>query len=230
MTKAPQPGKVKTRLVPPLTSEEAAALNVCFLRDLSASISHACSKAPARAVAVFTPPDAVDAYQGILDPSFLLMRQRGEEFGDRLFFATQDLLRAGFESVCLINSDSPTVSAAVFAQAATALAEPTGRVVLGPALDGGYYLIGMRRLDRRLFEDIDWSTDRVYKQSRQRAGELGLPVYELPLSFDIDDGEGLRRVCTELLSNEATTKDVAIETRRFLSELKVKKPKLEIFA
>jgi uncharacterized protein len=219
MTKAPLPGKVKTRLVPPLTPEQAADLNVCFLRDLSAAIAQACAVAPARGVGVFTPSDAIDAYKTVLHPDFLMLPQRGESFGDRLFFAAEDLFRAGFASVCLINSDSPTVSASVFAEATNALAQPTQQVVLGPAEDGGYYLIGMTRLQRRLFEKIDWSTERVYEQTRQRADEIGLPVYELPVGFDVDDPEALKRLCKELLNEEGEAKNVAVKTRKFLSEL-----------
>src|SRR4029077_8331535 len=141
MTKAPQPGKVKTRLVPPLTLEEAARLNVCFLRDLSASISHACNEAPARGIGIFTPPDSFDVYETVLPADFFLIPQRGENFGDKLMFAAEDLFRAGFGAVCLINSDSPTVSASIFTEAATQLAQPAQQVVLGPADDGGYYLI-----------------------------------------------------------------------------------------
>lgn len=224
MTKAPQPRKVKTRLVPPLTPEEAAQLNVCFLRDLSTSISRACIEAPARGIGIFTPPDLFDVYETVLAPDFFLIPQRGENFGDRLIFAAEDLFRAGFGSVCLINSDSPTVSASVFTEAATELAQLVQQVVLGPADDGGYYLIGMTQLHRRLFEDIDWSTERVYRQTMERAHEIGLPVHELPVGLDIDDSAALAQLCRELLDNDAPSAGViAVETRKFLSELVAKK-------
>src|SRR3954447_10040498 len=140
MTKAPLPGKVKTRLSPPLTPEEAAELNACFLRDLSMSILHATETAPAQGVAVYTPAGEEKLYENILPKDFLLLPQRGDDFGERLIVAAHDLLAVGFESVCLINSDSPGVPAASFAEAANELAQPGDRVVLGPSDDGGYYL------------------------------------------------------------------------------------------
>ena len=134
MTKAPQAGRVKTRLVPPLTPEEAAELNKCFLRDTAAAISIACSRRPAGdssktrfeqggaaqckfGIAVYTPVGAEAVYTDILPADFNLLPQRGDKFGERLYFAVDDLFNCGFESVCLIDSDSPTVPAENFQQA-----------------------------------------------------------------------------------------------------------------
>src|SRR5438128_2430016 len=99
MTKAPRAGQVKTRLVPPLTADEAAALNRCFLRDTAAAISKACGET-ARGIAVYTPLGAEPAYIGILPSHFELVPQRGHGFGERLACATEDLFRIGFQSVC----------------------------------------------------------------------------------------------------------------------------------
>jgi rSAM/selenodomain-associated transferase 1 len=220
MTKAPQPGKVKTRLTPPLTSEEAAQLNICFLRDLGRSISFACQQSPAAGVGVYTPPGAEESYENVLPNGFVLVPQRGEAFGERLLFAAEDLFKSGFESICLINSDSPTVSMSIFAEAANELAKPGERIVLGPSDDGGYYLIGLKRLHRRLFEGIDWSTERVFDQTIQRAAEIGVEVHKLPSGFDVDDRATLHRLCDELLGYATRlTSDVAVETRKFLSDI-----------
>src|SRR3982751_3050881 len=96
MTKAPQAGRVKTRLVPPLTPEEAAELNKCFLRDTAAAISNAASADTACGVAVYTPVGAESAYNDILPADFSLLSQRGDKFGDRLYFAVEDLFKCGF--------------------------------------------------------------------------------------------------------------------------------------
>jgi uncharacterized protein len=220
MTKAPQPGKVKTRLTPPLTSEEAAHLNTCFLRDLSHSISFACSQSPARGVGIYTPLGSESVYENILPQDFLLIAQREGNFGQRLAFAVEDLFKAGFESVCLINSDSPTVPAASFAEAAIELANPGDRIVLGPSEDGGYYLIGMKKLHRRVFEEIDWSTQHVFEQTKERATEVGIRVYELALGLDVDDRTTLAQLCADLFGpNERSTSDLATNTREFLSKI-----------
>lgn len=218
MTKAPVAGRVKTRLSPPLTPDEAAALNVCFLRDLSESIDRALRDAAAIGVGIYTPVGSEAAYDNILPGSFLLLPQRGEDFGERLLNAVSDLLDAGFGSVCLINSDSPTVPASSFADAAKELAKLGDRVVLGPSDDGGYYLIGVKKLYRRLFEGIDWSTERVLEQTVERAQEIGLQVHQLPAGFDVDDQRTLRRLCDELLSRDLGV-DIAPSTRGFLKQI-----------
>jgi len=218
MTKAPRAGQVKTRLVPPLTPKEAADLNTAFLRDLSMSILRACEMSPAQAVAAYTPRGLESAYDGILPGEFALLPQRGENFGERLNFAAEDLFTVGFGSVCLINSDSPTVPPQNFAEAAIELAQPGERIVLGPADDGGYYLIGMKKMHRRLFEGIDWSTERVFEQTKQRATELGLRVHELASGLDVDDQDGLIRLRDELLGKHAPS-ELAPNTRKVLAEL-----------
>jgi rSAM/selenodomain-associated transferase 1 len=228
---------VKTRLVPPLTPEEAAELNKCFLRDTAAAISSAGSRRPvsdagemrikqARAshneaatvacgVAVYTPIGAESAYKGVLPADFSLLPQRGDKFGERLYFAVEDLFNCGFDSVCLIDSDSPTVPAENLAKAVELLSTSEDRVVLGPSDDGGYYLIGVKKPHRHLFEQIDWSTERVLQQTMQRATEIRIEVKLLPSRYDVDDEAGLKRLCDELLGENAGD-SVAPNTRKFL--------------
>jgi rSAM/selenodomain-associated transferase 1 len=238
MTKAPQAGRVKTRLVPPLTPEEAADLNKCFLRDTAVTISRACSRRPAGdasimqcehagashseaataacGIAVYTPVDAESAYTDIIPADFRLLPQRGDKFGERLYLAVEDLFKCGFNSVCLIDSDSPTVPAENFAEAVELLCTSEDSVVLGPSDDGGYYLIGVKKPHRHLFEQIDWSTKRVLNQTIQRATEIGREVKLLPTGYDVDDDASLRRLCNELLA-DTTSSDIAPNTREFLA-------------
>ena len=119
--------------------------------------------------------------------------------------------------MCLINSDSPTVPPNVFVEAAQVLANPGDRVVLGPSDDGGYYLIGLKKLHRRIFEEIDWSTEKVLQQTIDRATELQLDVHLLPAWFDVDDRATLQRLCESLL--QSATEQSAPATTRFLEEL-----------
>jgi rSAM/selenodomain-associated transferase 1 len=219
MTKVPRAGKVKTRLTPPLTPDEAAALNVCFLRDTTAAISAAVAAGRARGVAVYTPVGEEAAYAEILPPHFELVPQRGEAFGERLVAAMEDLLRIGFASFCLINSDSPTVPSEAYSQVTRLLLQPGDRIVLGPSDDGGYYLIGMKKLHRRLFEEIDWSTERVFQQTIDRAREIGIPVELLPNGYDIDDRAALRRLCVDLLDKASKPPGLAMETQAFIASL-----------
>jgi hypothetical protein len=218
MTKAPQAGRVKTRLVPPLTPDDAAELNKCFLRDTAGGISSVTTDNDASGIAVYTPIGTESTYGDILPDDFTLLLQRGVGFGERLYFAAEDLFKCGFESVCLIDSDSPTVPAKNFSKAVAALRTHGDRIVLGPCDDGGYYLIGLKNRHRELFEQIDWSTERVLEQTRRCAGEIDLEVELLPSGYDVDDAESLRRLCSELLRDDSPT-DLAPHTRRFVREL-----------
>ena len=226
MTKAPRAGKVKTRLVPPLTNEEAAQLNRCFLQDTGAAISVCCGaltrqnpgRPSARGVAVYTPVGAESDYADILPADFSLLPQRGDKFGERLYFAAEDLFRCGFDAVCLIDSDSPTIPPENFVRAVELLSSPGDHIVLGPCEDGGYYLIGLKQLHREVFDGIDWSTERVFEQTKKRATQIDLGVHELPRGLDVDDHATLRRLCDELLGKNVRDA-VAPRTQKFLREL-----------
>ena len=222
MTKAPRAGMVKTRLVPPLTPNEAATLNACFLRDTTVAISSAIVSGgllgKACGVAVYTPVGWEGAYADILPPDFDLLPQRGGSFGERLWFAAEDLFKCGFGGVCLIDSDSPTVPAATFAHAVEMLRSSREHIVLGPADDGGYYLIGLKKPHREVFERIDWSTERVLEQTKARAKEIGVAVKLLPTCYDVDDFTTLRRLCKELLGGNSPDAK-APETTKFLREI-----------
>lgn len=226
MTKAPRAGEVKTRLVPPLTNEEAARLNRCFLQDTGAAISVCCSAltAPnpgrpiACGIAVYTPVGSESDYSDILPADFILLPQRGKKFGERLYFAAEDLFKCGFDAVCLIDSDSPTIPAENFARSVELLSLPGDHIVLGPCDDGGYYLIGLKQSHREIFEGIDWSTEWVLEQTKQRATQIGVEVRELPRGFDVDDRATLYRLCDELLGENAGD-NIAPRTKEFLREL-----------
>lgn len=221
MTKEPRAGQVKTRLIPPLTMKEAAEINICFLRDMTALISMTAARENVRGVATYTPAGAASAYADILPPGFHLVPQRGELLGDRLIFALEDLFRLGFESICLINSDSPTVPAQYLAEAAAVLAQPEDTVTLGPTEDGGYYLIGVKKLHRALFKDISWSTERVLEQTIGRSKQEGVKVHLLPTWYDVDDRTSLQRLCAELFSpaGKAAVGYGAPATREYLENL-----------
>lgn len=224
MIKAPRAGACKTRLVPPLTAAEAAVLSGFFLRDTTDNIARVTLSERAAGVAVYTPVGAEAAFAGLLPEGFSLLAQRGEVFGDRLFHAAQDLLAVGYESLCLLDADSPTLPAALLAQAVNALARAGDRVVLGPTADGGYYLIGLKQAHHRLFADIEWSTARVLAQTVARAAEIKLEVELLPAWYDVDDAASLDALCVELLAEADGSRNglagyAAPHTRRYLAQL-----------
>lgn len=218
MAKAPAAGRVKTRLVPPLTSQQAAELNACFLRDTVANLQAATRLAPAELVISYTPVGEEAAFMGIVPEGSLLVSQRGGDFGERLLHTVEDLLACGFSAVCLIDSDSPTAPTREFAHAAHALLRAGARAVLGASVDGGYYLIGLQQPIGQLFARIEWSTDRVAAQTLERAREIGLPMETLTPWYDVDDGESLNRLRAELAA-PGSTGSPAPHTHAYLSAL-----------
>ncbi len=220
MAKAPIAGEVKTRLVPPLTAAEAAALNVCFLRDMAANVGAVTDAHGASGLVVYTPVGAEAAFDGVLPQRFKLLAQRGQSLGDRLCNATDDLLKDGYSAVCLINSDSPTLPGSVLERAIELLAHDGDRVVLGAADDGGYYLIGLKQAHRSLFDRIAWSTADVLTHTIERAEEIEVPVELLPRWYDVDDAETLNRLCEELFARRPQDGAYpAHHTRNFLASL-----------
>lgn len=223
MAKAPRAGKVKTRLQPPLTAEEAAALNVCFLRDTAENIAGVTREGAAAGLVCYTPVGDERAFDGLLPEGFALIAQRGDGFGERLATAAEDILACGFGSVCLIDSDSPTIPQNALRMAVRELAREGDRVVLGASEDGGYYLIGLKRADERVFERITWSTESVYAETVERVRESGRELVELPKWYDVDDAATLAVLERELLLDEppefATMEGFdARHTRGYLAE------------
>lgn len=199
MVKAPKAGSVKTRLIPPLTPDEAARLNISFLRDTTENISSVKASVKTQGVAIYTPTGAEPAFDGLLPADFCMIAQQEGDFGERLYHAANDLLNVGFTSVCLIDSDSPTLPNSLLTEAVDKLAAAGDRVVLGEALDGGYYLIGVKSAHRELFTGIDWSTERVLAQTVARASGISLQVELLATWYDVDDAASLRRLGEEFL-------------------------------
>jgi uncharacterized protein len=202
MAKASAPGRTKTRLVPPLTFEEAADLNTAFLQDVANNLLLASREATPEAgiagYAAFGPPGSENFFQQTLPPSIGLIEAWLPNFGDCLLRTIEDIFARGHQSAVVLNSDSPTLPTAFLVETAEALARPGARAVLGPSSDGGYYLLGLKAVHRRLFEDIAWSTERVAEQTLERAQEINLEVYQLPVWYDVDDAESLRRLQNEI--------------------------------
>lgn len=207
MAKAPQAGRSKTRLCPPLHPEQAASLSAAFLRDITENLALAGRLAPIDGLIAYAPRGYEALFDGILAEGTRLLLADGtgdmpqdvQGFGRCLLHAVRDMLSQGHSAACVLNSDSPTLPTEILAQAAETLLAPGAdrRVVLGPAEDGGYYLLGMTQPHSRLFADIAWSTDTVADATRARAAELGLDVVELPTWFDVDDRAALARLCAE---------------------------------
>jgi hypothetical protein len=209
MAKASSPGRTKTRLVPPLSYQQAAALNTAFLRDVAQNILAAARRSSIAGYMAFGPPGGEQFFKSSIDPDIDLFEAWLPNFGDCLQLAVRELLARGHQGGIVLNSDSPTLPTALLIEAADILAQPGDRVVLGPAVDGGYYLLGIKYAHPRLFADIAWSTSRVAAQTMDRARELGLHVHVLARWYDVDDADALSVLHAELTGRRPF--DAAIE-------------------
>jgi uncharacterized protein len=196
--KAPQPGRAKTRLAMAIGTVAASELSACFLRDVAAAIDAVPESLGRRGYGIYAPVGAEQIMRELLPPTFGLLLHVGADLGDVLFGAARDLLIDGHDCVLLVNGDSPTLPARFLVQAIETLREPGDRVVLGPASDGGYYLIGLKRPHLRLFTEVAWGTETVARSTCERAAEIGLATTLLPEWYDVDDLETLRWLQDEL--------------------------------
>ena len=202
MAKASAPGRAKTRLVPPLTFEEAAVLNTAFLQDVADNVLIAAGDTECHGgiagYAAYGPPGSEDFFRRTLPGAIGLIEAWRQNFGDCLLHTIEEIFARGHACAVVLNSDSPTLPTAYLVETAAALARPGDRAVLGPSSDGGYYLLGLKTAHRHMFENIAWSTEQVAKQTLERAREIGLDVHRLPVWYDVDDIDGLRRLHAEL--------------------------------
>ena len=211
MAKASAPGRTKTRLVPPLSPEQAAAINTAFLQDMAANLVAAGSHAAIVGYAAFAPAGSKDFFRRILPSTIGLIDACLPNLGECLLHTIEEIFARGHTAAVVLNSDSPTLPTAFLVEAAQALAQPGERAVLGPSDDGGYYLLGLKTAQRRLFEDIAWSTERVAVQTLGRAREVGLGMHLLPAWYDVDDLQGLRRLRRELTTMPTHDRKLALQ-------------------
>jgi rSAM/selenodomain-associated transferase 1 len=212
--KAPRPGLVKTRMSPPFSLEESAALYQEMLADVLAATARFSTQLGLEPVVAFHPPDAINEVIGHAPPGFRFQAQRGEGLGDRMAHAVAEAAAAGAKCVLIRGSDSPALPFACFEEAVERL-EAGDDVVLTPDQSGGYALIGMKQTERRLFE-IPMSTEAVLDQTLEFARELHLSASTTQAAFDLNTVGDLQLL--EALSEEETT-DLCPRTVQFLSTI-----------
>jgi rSAM/selenodomain-associated transferase 1 len=196
--KAPRAGASKTRLIPALGAEGAAALSRAFLIDLASTILTVDATRGAHGYAVCSPASAADELAAFLPASFGYVVETDPVLGAVLDRATAALLSRGHNGVILVNGDSPTLPAELLCRGIDQLRRPGERVVFGPALDGGYTFIGLKARAPCLFTNITWSTDQVLSASLARAAEAQLAAELTDPWYDIDDEPSLAWLRTEL--------------------------------
>ena len=185
--KHPRPGGVKTRLAAAIGPEAAAGL----YRALAEQVLEATTPSAGdyERLVFFDPPESLPQMRDWL-PGLRLMAQSGEDLGARMAGAFARAFARGARRVAIVGTDAPGVSRATVREALSAL--DAADVVIGPADDGGYYLIALGAPRPELFADIEWSTPSVADVTRARAQAAGLAVHWLPRRRDIDTLDDLR--------------------------------------
>jgi hypothetical protein len=192
--KAPEPGKVKTRLIPALGEAGAAALH----RRLVMHSLRAAQEADLGPVELWCAPDTRHAFFAECERGFgvSLHSQCEGDLGARMRRALEEVLGRA-ERAILVGSDIPALSAQYLRDAERALSGARD-VVIGPAEDGGYVLIGLKRSDPELFRDIPWGEPEVLAETRGRIAALRWRCFELPALWDVDRPEDLERLPEEM--------------------------------
>lgn len=210
--KEPRAGQVKTRLAAATSPEWAARVAEAFLRDTIDRLA----RVEARRILAFSPPSAEPYFAGVARGRFTLVPQVGGDLGRRMaaFFAEQ--LQGGAEAAVLLGTDSPTVPLAFVEQAFRELTRAD--VVLGPATDGGYYLIGCKDAVPPIFHGIPWGSCSVLSQTVLRLKEARLACALLPPWYDIDTLADVHMLHGHLQAMRAAGVDPQIpETEKLLS-------------
>lgn len=210
----PLPGRVKTRLTPFLSPEDAAALYDCMVRDL---VARSAELDADERFLFFEKEQGAEEYFRDLDGRLRLLPQEGDGLGERLANAFAEVFGRGYLSAAVVGTDSPDLPLQYIGDAFERLATGEADVVFGPAVDGGYYLAAMNRSLPELFREVPWSTDQVLVTSLRRAAAEGLRAGLLPQWYDIDEPADLAR--PELLDEGSG----AGLTRSFLARLSVAK-------
>lgn len=190
--KAPVPGTVKTRLIPALGEAGATRLHARLVEHaLALAVAAGSGLAPVELWCAPATDHPFFAASAATHP-VRLCSQRGADLGERMHHALATALEEA-ESAVLMGSDCPAIDGGYLAQAFVAL-EDGADLVLGPAADGGYVLVGLRRPQPALFRHIPWGGAEVLARTRERAHSLGLTVRELPELWDVDRPEDLARL------------------------------------
>jgi rSAM/selenodomain-associated transferase 1 len=191
MAKAPLPGSVKTRLMPILSAQQAAALARALLLD---QLKHLRGLRNTGLYLAFTPPHAGRLMRRLAPPQFELFPQSGADLGARMQYIFATLFARGHRRIVLIGGDLPPLPCSYLSQAFAHLHQAEPSAVLGPSLDGGYYLVGLNQEQPTLFDRMTWSHDRVLAQALEKLDTSGVRSKQLRPWFDIDTVNDVQRL------------------------------------
>ncbi len=206
--KEPRPGKSKTRMTPPLTPDQAAALSSAFIGD---TLTAASQVDEADVYLFYTPPAGLPRFQKMIPEGIRLVLQEGADLRERCIHSVSFSFDQGYERIVQIGTDTPQIRSEHIREAFALLNDCD--MVLGPANDGGYYLLALSRPEIALFGGVEMGTERVCTKMLAHAETLGLSIRLLPEWIDADTFEDLR------LLNGDTEHRLGEKTRHYLAFL-----------
>ena len=196
--KDPIPGRVKTRLTPRITPDEAAKLYKAFTLDIISNARKLKRNSVNNVTVAYTPIGAEKAFRKLVKQPTNFLPQKGKNLGERMKNAFKQSFAEGAKRVVIIGTDSPTLPVSYIQKAFDILKKIP--IVIGPTFDGGYYLIGLSGLNDDIFDGIGWGTSRVFDQTLTRIKSLNTQVYVLPPWYDVDTSEDLEFLRSHLLA------------------------------
>ncbi len=196
--KDPIPGRVKTRLTPRITPDEAARLYKAFILDIINNVRRLERNSIDNVTVAYTPVDAEKVFRKLVEHPANFLSQKGDNLGERMRNAFNQSFAEGAKRVVIIGTDSPTLPTSYIQKAFDVLKKIP--IVIGPTFDGGYYLLGLSKQNDDIFDGVEWSTSRVFGQTLTRIKSLNTQVYVLPPWYDVDTSEDLEFLKSHLLA------------------------------
>lgn len=202
MAKAPLAGTVKTRLQPVFSAEQCAGLAACFLTD---TINKSNSLENQKLIIAYSPAGEKKYFNKFAHPKTSFVEQKGNNLGEKMSSAFEFAFGQKAGAAVMIGTDSPTFPVDFIEQAFEFL-ETNSDAVLGKTEDGGFYLIGLRRLDERIFEGVQWSSAKTFGQVRENIMKLNWHLREVPSWYDVDEPSDVKQLKQEFLHNRNAQK------------------------
>ena len=187
-TRYPEKGKTKTRLIPAIGAEKAADFQRQMTELTMKTVGDLTTKLVVN-IEVYFNGGNLSLMQNWLGEQYHYQLQAEGDLGTKMYSAMTDCFSQGSQKVVIIGIDCPSLSVDILSEAFNSLNDRS--MVIGGADDGGYYLLGLTQLDKSLFEDIDWGTDKVFSKTMAVANKLNYQVHQLPILKDIDRPEDL---------------------------------------
>jgi hypothetical protein len=217
MSRAPVAGKTKTRLESHLKTEECAELHQAFLKDINSKFLNL-KKMYSRLdlYLSYTPAESSDLFVEIIDEQFIRIPQRGKDLGERMFNAAADAYQKSKLPVIITGSDLPLLDIDIFKEALAGLKERD--IVIGPSEDGGYYLIGMKKAEKFLFDFESWGNASVLEETIRQASRHNLKSHFLPEVSDVDTFKELLELRARL-TNKNIISNYPQHTKKLLDQI-----------